>query len=320
MSMPSRRGLFEPSARRIDKSPKAPKEPSALMVKWNELPLATRRKVLVGLVIALYVVVIGGGVFYNFLLLDTYNAYESEVMHRADAVTTMPLLRTQILDAQRTGFELTLDRQYLFGLLPDWSTVPLVVEWLESLEDVVGGRVRRVDYSLPRWQGDAGVVPISLEYNGTFDGIVNYLTAVTEGLPSLTVGQLTIAPVSATGEELRLVASMRLDIIQSRPPDGDVWDAAARPRPIVAEGARSPFAPPPGLWSAARRAGVALPELALQGIAQAGDERLAVLILDGNQHVVRDGTRLGDVLVLRVDPEAVVVQVGTRQATLALRE
>lgn len=323
MSMEPKRSLFERFSRGADPAPKAlkaPKEPSALRAKWNELPLATRRKVLIGLVATLYVVVIGGGVFYNFMLLSTYNSHEAEVMHRADSLATMPLLRTQILEAQRIGAELDLERQFRFNLLPDWSTVPLAVEWLESLQDVVGGHVRRVDYSPPRWQGDAGVVPVSLEYVGSFDGIVNYLTAATAGLPSLAVGQLTVAPVSPTGEELRLLASMRLEILESRPEGVDGWDGASRPRPVVQEGDRSPFAPPPGLWSAARRAGVGLPELGLQGIAQAGDERLAVLVLDGHQHVVRSGTRLGDVLVVRVDPEAVVVQVGTRQATLALRE
>lgn len=298
---------------------KGSQQQSALLSKWRELPLATRRKALLGFVIFLYVVVIGGGVFYNVLLLTTLNADSSEVDHRVDGLATMPLLRSQILEAQRTTEELTEQHRDMFRLLPDWTTVPLVVEWLESVGDSVGGKVLRVDYSPPRWQAGRGTVPMSLEYVGDFQSVVHYLAVATAGLPSLAVNQASVVPVGATGEELRLLAVMTLDVLEARPAGARPWDPATSAAAAVSPG-RSPFAPPPGLWSAARRAGLSLPELRVQGIARAGDERLAVLVLDGQHHVVRSGTRLGDVLVVRVDPEAVVVQVGTRQATLALRE
>lgn len=271
-----------------------------------------RRQVVIGLVVLHYLLVIGLGGWYNFVLYSDLTAARQEVAGYQSELAMQQVVAAELNAARAAREELEARRLEVYGLLPDAVAVPTVVGRLEALAAGAGGRLVDVQYSPPDWNGDRGQVYMSFVFEGGFGALQNFVASVNASVPSLRWDVLEVAPADAAGREIVMYADIQLDVVAERPAGAARWEdypvqaveAASLPNPFVVQ---VPVRVP-------------LPELALRGVVHQNGRSVALLSVDGETHFVEMGHSVAGLTVVNIAPEAVVVRNGDRTVEVRLND
>ncbi len=274
----------------------------------------TTRIVLALLVAAL----IGVGTLINLRLYLSRVELQRQIDADERALSTLPSVRRSIEDARAQRIRLVTERDRLFATVPDLTNIPFIIQQLEQLGRLSGGRVVNLDYSPTAWNENRSDVLVHLRFQGSFHSILTFLTGLRDSFPTARIDQLALdTPVGRDAAHLALDTTLRISVLETRPdafPDWDQTQLFARdvvPLP-------SPFEPPLGVWGVGRSLGLELPEWQLRGIVDHRGTRMALLQIDSRSRVVRVGDVVDGVVIVAIGDTYIRAQMGGRESVLRL--
>lgn len=280
-------------------------------------PEATKRRRLMTAGLVLYLaVLIGTALAYNLPLLRQQAVVRSQAERETRRVASMQRLLRELDEERLRRVRLLIERDVRYRALPSAADLPIAVDKLRQVPALSGGSARGVDYSEPRWSGNNGQLQTHATFSGTWPEALAYIAALHGVLPESALERLTIrfdGPGSVAADLLLTAAALR-----ERPEEAPVWDGdgAWQRAEAAVQGidvAGSPFTPSPLLWHEGYAAGMDLPELRLAGIARQRDgNSLALFVYDGETQLVRPGSRIGEIEVVAVDDDGVVISIAGR--------
>lgn len=289
----------------------ANKPPSPIQQWWKDQPANVRKQLTVGGVVLVYLLILGIGGWYNVSMYLEQERLEQDIASYERELARAPQIRADALAEQGRRGELQRRSDELYARFPDVGAVPVIVGQLERLASEVGGRVTDIQYTPPFWDGERGQVAMRLSFVGQFDGIVKYMESVSRSVATLHWDFFDIQPSDERGNDLVLTASIRLDVLRSRPDGAAAWREDFV-QPAIGPREGSPFAVP--VVSVARP----MPPVELHGIVQQNGRSMALVLIDGVSHVLRTGQSAGGVTVVQILKDSVVVGNGDRTAVIRL--
>ncbi|OUN01829.1 MAG: hypothetical protein BAA04_12360 [Firmicutes bacterium ZCTH02-B6] len=281
-----------------------------------------RRRRLLSILLVVYLVLLAAGAAaINVPLFSRQAAAREQVEQEARRIAGMQRSMVELQQELLRREHLLEELAVRYRALPGAADLPIAMDELRRLPALTGGSVSGVDYSEPRWSGNSGQLETRAAFAGSWPQGLAYIAALDAALPASAVERLTVRLNRQPGR-VTVDLSLSVAVIRERPQDKPAWDAAAaRARAEVAAKNTAvngfPFTPGAVLWQSGWSAGLGLPELRLAGIVrQQNGATLALLVYDGEAQLVRPGSRLGEVEVVAVEADGVLVAIAGRSYKL----
>lgn len=275
-----------------------------------------RRRLRVAVLVLYLGVLLSGALAYNLPLAGRQAEIRAQAEREALRIAGMQQLSHELDQERLRHAELLAQREARYRVLPGEADLPVALEELRQLSALSGGLARGVEYSEPRWTATSGVLETHVSFSGTWPEALAYLAALQGLLPELAFERLSFrldGPGRVTADLLLSAA-----VLRERPDGAPAWDAAAawgRAQTAAWEAvpAGTPFTPSAAVWQEGYAAGMGLPQLRLAGVARRGDgEAMALVVYGSETRLVRPGQRVGEIEVVAVDGDGVVISIAGR--------
>lgn len=290
----------------------AVREQSPIIRWWRTLPAVTRRQATIGSVIFAYVFIIGVGVLWNVSVFTERSELERTIAAHEAELALAPIIHSDTIAQGERQAELQAAGAALYRDVPDGAGVPVIVGRLETLAVAVGGELTEIHYREPVWVDDAGQVGVGITFRGDFQAVEDYVASVTASVPTLQWRTLHIEPQNEAGDELLLGADLTLDVLAARPVAAPRWNED-RMQLVAVAAKRNPFA-------VIGAGGVPMPDLVLTGVVRRDGGGLALVLVDGESHVLRVGDTVGALEVVEITASSVFLRHGERVAEITLAD
>lgn len=278
---------------------------------------ARRRRLQTGLLVGYLVLLVAGALAYNLPLLSRQAAARDQAEREAVRISSLQRLTGELEQERNRHVELLLEREQRYRTLPSEADLPVAIEELRQLPALSGGSAQGVNYSEPRWSGNSGQLQTRSAFAGTWQQALSYVAAMDALLPASGVERLSVRLDGRPGR-VSMDLAVAVAVLRERPEGMPGWDglgawqrAEAAAGGVVANGL--PFTPGAMVWHEAQTVGIGLPEMRLAGLARQRDgATLALLVYDGESQLVRPGSRVGEVEVVAVQDDGVVISIAGR--------
>lgn len=266
------------------------------------------------LIVAIALAVALGG-FVNYQLYASRAALQRQIEADERALSTLPSVRRQIEDVRNERIRLVTERDRLFATVPDLTNIPFILQQVEQLGRLSGGRVLSLDYSPTKWNENRSEVIVHLRFQGSFYSILTFAAGINDSFPTAQINQMALdIPVATDPSTLELDTTLRISVLETRPEEYPVWDRTQLFARNVAP-LPSPFEPPLGDGTSF---GLDLSNWKLEGIVDHKRNRMALVKVNAVSHIFRAGDVLDEVVVIAIGDTYVRVQRDGQEDVLRL--